>query len=111
MDEKGTMSRESIRNHRGDVPPGISGDRVWRRWYPKHMRSRRRPPPAPAVSDPASRVAAIPARGRGTGGGCRFNGPLLRVPLTSAGAEGIVVRTDSSVRRDRELSGNCVGTV
>ena len=42
--------------------------------------------------DPAAQVASIPQRGRGTGGGCRFSGPLLRIPLPTAGSDGIVVR-------------------
>ena len=50
------------------------------------------PPTMAQAPDPAAQVASIPERGRGTGGSCRFAGPLLRIPLSSAGGDGIVVR-------------------
>ena len=40
----------------------------------------------------------IPARALGTGGGCQFAGPLLRIPSKAAGEEGIVVRVSPPVR-------------
>jgi hypothetical protein len=37
-------------------------------------------------------VTSVPVRSHGTGGGCTFSGPFLRVPSKTAGPEGIVVR-------------------
>ena len=35
---------------------------------------------------------SVPARSHGTGGGCSFNGPFLRIQSKTAGSEGLVVR-------------------
>lgn len=37
-------------------------------------------------------VVATPERSRGTGGGCTFHGPFVRVPSEVAGADGLLVR-------------------
>jgi hypothetical protein len=43
-------------------------------------------------SPPVFNASNQPARTHGTGGGCRFNGPLLYVASATAGSEGILVR-------------------
>ena len=35
---------------------------------------------------------SVPARSQGTGGGCSFTGPFLRIQSKTAGSEGLVVR-------------------